>query len=404
MGGNRWDEIQGAARDVADWVCADPADRNRMADDLIRLVGLIIQGTGKGVAIDGESDMNECRTFGEESPGDSTVAYGRYLVGERIQTSAQTVMDESSNAGCDLDRYERDGLAPVWTSTRKQAHPSWLPVPPWRDRRHAEQAQVDEMNAAVRAAKAAPVDERAQHVDAIFQGGTQPTLTERATAAAAFFQPRDTQQVGCNWLPGDATTACDFDPDCPVHGDAIGRRNTGRCGDPDEQADGVPDHLYNEACEGTCCGGNVGPADLPEVPVPLHTFPDHINQDGQGVTKPEVTVDEQAKDRPLFAPGALAYYRRVLGLDKPDPAADMVGKVVPLCNPEPVDLSGFTVPTADAPHACQPVTALDGGDRPDLGIDGKPYTICGICGLLMNGLGPDGVFEGDGHGDPSHRA
>ena len=347
MGGNRWDEIQGAARDVADWVCADPADRNRMADDLIRLVGLIIQGTGKGVAIDGESGMNECRTFGEESPGDSTVAYGRYLVGERIQTSAQTVMDESSNAGCDLDRYERDGLAPVWTSTRKQAHPSWLPVPPWRDRRHAEQAQVDEMNAAVRAAKAAPVDERAQHVDAIFQGGTQPTLTERATAAAAFFQPRDTQQAGCNWLPGDATTACDFDPDCPVHGDAIGRRNTGRCGAPDEQADGVPDHLYNEACEGTCCGGNVGPA---------------------------------------------------------DPAADMVGKVVPLGNPEPVDLSGFTVPTADAPHACQPVTALDGDDRPDLGIDGKPYTICGICGLLMNGLGPDGVFEGDGHGDPSHRA
>lgn len=115
---NRWDEIQGAARDIADWVCGDPADRNRMADDLIKLVCLVVQGVGKGVAIKGETAMN-----GPDSEADA--GFARYLVGEDVQDGARTVLEESSNAGCDLERYERDGLTPAWKadpSKRGAAH------------------------------------------------------------------------------------------------------------------------------------------------------------------------------------------------------------------------------------------------------------------------------------------
>ena len=108
---NRWDEIQATARDCADWVCVDPADRDRMANDLIKLVGLMIQATGKGVAIAGEVAMNE---NGDGDPADSA----RYLVGEDVQRAAVDAQTESMAA--DIERYERSGLAPVWVSRRVQ--------------------------------------------------------------------------------------------------------------------------------------------------------------------------------------------------------------------------------------------------------------------------------------------
>lgn len=110
---NRFDQIQGAARDVADWVCADPADRNRMADDLIRLVTLIVAGVGKSVAVDGESNI---------SHGEDEAAHARYVTGERIQDGAREMAEGA--AGADLERYERDGLKPAWMSTRKQSAPA----------------------------------------------------------------------------------------------------------------------------------------------------------------------------------------------------------------------------------------------------------------------------------------
>lgn len=125
---NRFDEIQGAARDVADWVCADPEQRNQMADDLIKLVSLVIQATGKGVAIDGEVAMN-----GPDAEADAAGA--RYLTGESIQTAAAEALAESVNPEVDLDRYERSGLAPAWTSRRSRneirpGHFTFGPVQP----------------------------------------------------------------------------------------------------------------------------------------------------------------------------------------------------------------------------------------------------------------------------------
>lgn len=247
---NRWDEIQGTARDVADWVCADPADRDRMADDLIKLVGLMIQATGKGVAISGESDLNDAHQYGEEQSGDKVSAHARYLAGERMQDAAREAVSESVNAECDLERYERDGLAPAWVSRRVKQREGEPPFPadkpdpvklrtwggkafelpqapascgavdaadldacgvcpqcrrsqmkvvpeqptPLRDARLAEQAEVDRMNADVAAARTS-----------VF-----------GPVAAGLVQQAPSQS--CSFLPGEATPACDFDPSCPTHG------------------------------------------------------------------------------------------------------------------------------------------------------------------------------------------
>lgn len=116
---NRFDEIQAAARDIADWVCADPADRNRMAGDLIHLVGLMMQAVGKGVAVEGEAAQNSALKWGEETPGEAAAAYNRYLLGEEIQNAARTAEEDSR--GADLERYERDGLKPVWVAQGRAA-------------------------------------------------------------------------------------------------------------------------------------------------------------------------------------------------------------------------------------------------------------------------------------------
>ncbi len=119
---NRWDEIQAAARDVADWVDLNPDQRNQMADDLIKLVGLMIQATGKCVAVEGESAMNE-PGLGDDS------AFARYLVGERLQDGAREVVEES--AGADIERYERDGLTPAWVSRRDKPRDPQVSLTQW---------------------------------------------------------------------------------------------------------------------------------------------------------------------------------------------------------------------------------------------------------------------------------
>lgn len=92
---NRWDEVQGLARDIASNVHADPAARDAMANDLIKLCGAMINAVGKGVAIDGESAMND----------DDDSAHARYLLGERIQSEADQATEHATNA--DLDRWTR---------------------------------------------------------------------------------------------------------------------------------------------------------------------------------------------------------------------------------------------------------------------------------------------------------
>lgn len=98
---NRWDEIQGLARDIASNVHVDSVARDRMANDLIKLCGLMIDATAKGVAVDGESSMNG----GDGGDGDTCSAYARYLTGERMQAAATEAVTEATTA--DLERWTR---------------------------------------------------------------------------------------------------------------------------------------------------------------------------------------------------------------------------------------------------------------------------------------------------------
>lgn len=99
---NRYDEIQMIARDIATNVHADPAKRDAMADDLIKLCTAIVSAVGKGVAAYGEREMYEAEV-------DRSLYHVVYLAGEQMQTGAVVVRDESSNAAVDLDRYHRPG-------------------------------------------------------------------------------------------------------------------------------------------------------------------------------------------------------------------------------------------------------------------------------------------------------
>lgn len=104
---NRLDEIKAKALDAAQHVTQDAAKREALADDLITLVGLMIQAVGKSVATNGESDLNEAEDF-----EDRESAQTRYLTGERIQDGARWAVEESVAA--DPARYERHGGQPVW--------------------------------------------------------------------------------------------------------------------------------------------------------------------------------------------------------------------------------------------------------------------------------------------------
>jgi hypothetical protein len=287
---NRWDEIQATARDAADWVCADPADRNRMANDLIKLVGLMIQAAGKGVAMDGEGDMGQgdhtcdeptaCAGDCDQTMHDAK-AHNRYLMGERMQTAAQQVVDESVSA--DIERYERDGLAPAWVSRRVAARDGEEPV--------TRNVRGNCSGCGVRPGSGLTHDDGCRAVAQTWGAGTwtaqpdgklslvppQKPVTglpcgavdaDDLDACGACFSCRRSRQLkqpaacpdhgtptcpkdsdchrvmgdesspfgpvqrwgklpqapqqpvsqDCPFIPGDATPACDFDPSCPVHG------------------------------------------------------------------------------------------------------------------------------------------------------------------------------------------
>ncbi len=80
----------------------------------------MIEATGKGVAIDGESDSND--------PDDES-GYVRYLVGEDIQNAVRKTVEES--VGADLERYERDGLTPAWVSRQDKPVDPEVSVTEW---------------------------------------------------------------------------------------------------------------------------------------------------------------------------------------------------------------------------------------------------------------------------------
>lgn len=103
---NRWDEIQAVARDIATNVHSDPEQRDAMADDLIKLVGLMIGAVGKGVAVSGEEQMNEsCEYECSHAECDRHEATARYTVGEDIQNRAREAVHDATSA--DLERYSR---------------------------------------------------------------------------------------------------------------------------------------------------------------------------------------------------------------------------------------------------------------------------------------------------------
>jgi hypothetical protein len=257
---NRWDEIQATARDAADWVCTDPADRNRMANDLIKLVALMIQATGKGVAVDGERDMGQgdhtcdeptaCAGDCDQTTHDAK-AHNRYLMGERMQTAAQQVADESVSA--DIERYERDGLAPAWVSRRVAArdgegdvvattwgagdfvrHPGGKLslVPPQKPVTGAPCGAVDADDLDACGACFSCRRSRQMKQPAACPDHGTPTCPKDSGCHRVMGDdsspfgpvqrwgklPQQPPSQDCAFLPGEATPACDFDPNCPTHG------------------------------------------------------------------------------------------------------------------------------------------------------------------------------------------
>lgn len=137
---NRTDEISAVARDIAEQITPAPEQRDVIANNLVKLVCLVVQGVGKSVAGAGEGDLNDAHgaeffldtgadvgdesqqraEFEREKELDCAKAHGMYITGERIQDGARWVQEEAVTA--DLDRWP-DGQG--WTSK--------LPAAPDRD-------------------------------------------------------------------------------------------------------------------------------------------------------------------------------------------------------------------------------------------------------------------------------
>lgn len=97
---NRWDEIQVKARQVvAPYVTPD--ELPYMANDLIELIGLMIDAVGKGVAISGETGITEAGDDEVESEKQHTI----YVTGEEIQRQATHVVEKVKTT--DLERWNR---------------------------------------------------------------------------------------------------------------------------------------------------------------------------------------------------------------------------------------------------------------------------------------------------------
>lgn len=183
---NRLDELKAAALDVAQHVTQDPEKRAAMADDLIGLIGLMIQAVGKSVATDGESDLNDPEDF-----EDRVSAHTRYLTGEQIQRGATWAVEESMVA--DLARYEDSKWgAPVW---RPRCPECGVRVGLYSDVQYGAEGRT------------------------FTELAHQPSCSQRvAVTEWAAAQLNAGPADDCPILPGGQGPACDWDATCPVHG------------------------------------------------------------------------------------------------------------------------------------------------------------------------------------------
>lgn len=233
---NRWDQIQAIARDVASNIHSDPDKVAAMADDLIKLVGLMVGAVGKGVAIDGESNISD--------PDDES-AHARYLTGEAVQRYAQEAVAEASSPGCDLERWTRpDPTGYVhpegtgWTYTDRR--PDELKRTAGTVTELRTVAWLREALRPVPAPELAPASCGAVDSDDLDACGVCPdcrrsqlkVVADPESSARSVFGPvrkwgrlPEQPQQGesqpsqhCGFIPGDAVPACDFDPNCPTHG------------------------------------------------------------------------------------------------------------------------------------------------------------------------------------------
>lgn len=117
---NRWDEIKIKALDTASLVTTDRETRDKVARGLVELVGLMVKAVGKGVAIQGECDMNEWIGLAEED--EATKGHTQYLAGESMQSQADQVVSDVLEA--DLGRYS----VPVWTDPLGEPEPAECPT------------------------------------------------------------------------------------------------------------------------------------------------------------------------------------------------------------------------------------------------------------------------------------
>jgi hypothetical protein len=229
---NRWEKIKTAALDVAQHVTQDAAQREAMADNLITLVGLMVNAVGKCVAVEGEGELSRVRgwtrpteetpeeaaEFDDEQNRESDKAHNRYLLGELLQREADNVAKESRNA--DLSRYD----APAWRPRCVDCNE--------RD------GHAGDCNARC------PECNRIMRFGHMFcrQDPTRPNGEGAITWAAVPRCPEcsraegDGHAHGCRQVSTVAVhlshdlnvcgatsdgPACDWDPDCPVHG-AVG--------------------------------------------------------------------------------------------------------------------------------------------------------------------------------------
>jgi hypothetical protein len=62
--------------------------------------------------------------------------------------------------------------------------------------------------------------ERERLTDQLYSA--DPTDQVDAYLTLQGLEDAESQPPGCGWLPGDSTTECDWDPNCPVHGSKPG--------------------------------------------------------------------------------------------------------------------------------------------------------------------------------------
>lgn len=237
---NRTDEISAVARDIAEQINPDPATRDAVADNLVKLVALVVAAVGKSVAGHGESELNDVLArefeldtesieyspsevedleadFNGEQRRDAVKYHCMYLTGEQIQDGARWVQEE---AVCvDLDRW--DGTPHAWVS--KLTCSAFCTVTVGGKHLRCVPVAADE-----------PEDDG--ELDDSWEGpyGDGPEDLYREVAE-----------------PSDDGYRC---PECNR---SVRFGHMFNCSLDDRDTPDVDTgHLYNESCPGTCCGGD----------------------------------------------------------------------------------------------------------------------------------------------------